>query len=107
MATRTRTISRSLFDEAADLANLYDYTVREYSGRGMYGNDCAGIVLEGQGQVNRFLMALAALTVEKALYADESDVDPSADAMDLANSVATDSMGHGVVAYFPGWILGD
>lgn len=107
MTTRTRTISNTLLAEACDLANLYDYTVRDYSGRGMYGNSCAGIVLEGQREANRFLMALAALTVEKALYADESDPDPSSDAMELAESVAMDSMGHGVVVYFPGWTLGD
>jgi hypothetical protein len=107
MATRTRAISNALLVEACDLANLYDYTVRTYSGRGMYGHDCAGIVLDGQREANRFLMALAALTVEKALWADESDPDPSADAMELAESVAMDSMGHGIVLYFPGWVLED
>lgn len=105
MTTRTRTIAQDLLTEAADLANLYDYTVRAYSGRGMYGNDCAAVVLDGQREANRFLMALAALTVEKALYSDESDPDPTADAMELAEAVAVDSMGRGVVLYFPGWML--
>jgi len=105
MTTRTRSITQSLLDEVCDLANLYDYTVRTYSGRGMYGNDCAAVVLDGNREANRFLIALGALTVEKALYADDSDVDPSADAMDLADSVAMDSMGRGIVVYFPGWTL--
>ena len=105
MATKIRTVSRSTLEEAAELASSYEAEVRTYSGRGMFGAECAAVVLESDQEMCKFFLALGALTAEKALYADPEDVDPTSDATDLAASVRTDSMGLGVVVYFPGWAL--
>lgn len=98
----------SCSNKAADLANLYDYSIRDdYCGRGMYGSTCAGIDLDSGQDAFRFLMALSALTVEREFNDDPDGVDPSSVAMELAERVTTDSMGRGVIVYFPGYQFAD
>jgi hypothetical protein len=67
----------------------------DYSGRGMYGAECLGIVISGLGEAMTFTAALmAALDAhgeegENILY-------------DLARDARQDNMGHDMIAYFPG-----
>jgi hypothetical protein len=100
----TRVLSPRFLEQAADIANIGDCPIRDdYSGRGMYGEQCVGIDLPGQRELYRFLIALGALMTEDASWRD--DPEPTADAMDLANAAITDSLGLGVILYFPGWTV--
>lgn len=63
-----------------------------YSGRGMYGRTCVGIV-GSQSTVNRFFIALTELWLE-------ADLDP-ADLFDLADGTYTDSMAWDTIFYWP------
>lgn len=70
---------------------------RSYSGRAMYGDACLAITAESLSSVFANLMALA-LEAGDNLTGDEKD-----DCiMALTRGVCTDSMGTGVVVYFPG-----
>ncbi len=69
------------------------FEVRSYSGRGMNGRYCLGVVLDRN--VSSF--ELAAKIAGELLDADDADA-----IADLANlRVCQDSMGLGVVVYFP------
>lgn len=68
----------------------------EYSGRGMYGRTCVGIVLDRYTDTNQALLGVA--------LADTFGTD---DAWDIARAMRTDSMGLGTIVYFPGWELED
>lgn len=83
MARLTRAEYERVVDEAS-YAGLED--VREdYSGRGMYGAGCFGIVAEDVAEVVPIL--------RKALGAEA--------AMDLLEGTVTDSMGRDIIVYFP------
>lgn len=95
-----------------------------YSGRGMYGAECPAVVLDSSAQVAMFAVELS----RQAMYAGLEEV-PTADgdmtparavhaASDLCentidvvtnlfDNAREDSMGRGVVVYFPGWTLTD
>lgn len=85
-------IDRSVVEEAAWAADLdtekalYD----GYSGRGMYGRKCFGVV----GSMEDYSKFLVQLT----------QTDPDL-AWDLAQSVASDSLGLDNIFYFPGYQL--
>lgn len=68
----------------------------DYSGRGMYGETCFGIVVGGVNQAARFLVELAM-----------SDEDATDLAGDLADAMRSDSMGYDQIYYFPGYRLSD
>lgn len=72
-------------DEASYYGDVEPYL--KYSGRGMYGDTCVGF----SGDVNEMLLGLAASQV---LGVD--------DARTLATKARSDSMGMGVIIYFPG-----
>jgi len=67
---------------------------RGYSGRGMYGRTCVGIVVADEGQLVAFGREL-----ERA--ADRHDVE-----VDLGR-MAFDSMGLRMIAYWPNWDTAD
>lgn len=67
---------------------------REYSGRGMYGKTCFGVVLETHADVYRFFIAV-------------TDAFSSDFAYDLVMNVQTDNLGRDVIVYFPGWTVCD
>jgi hypothetical protein len=63
---------------------------RGYSGRGMYGRECFGIVVNNQTTTIMFFMAVREyLGLEDAIY--------------LADSMRTDNMGYDTIVYFPKW----
>lgn len=71
-----------------DCADDHDVSIRHlYSGRGMYGKHCLGLVFNDLGDLIGTILGIA-----------ESD---SALAYILAAGVCTDSMGYSQIAYFP------
>jgi hypothetical protein len=92
----TLRISYREIEDAADTAELWedDYRIREaYSGRGMGSRTCAAMDLPDAGKLTEFLVALAVAMTED----NRAD-----DALRLARLTRTDSMGLGIVAYWPG-----
>lgn len=84
----TTRISAADVIEAA--TNVVDISLTgDYSGRGMFGERCFGIIVDNMTDVTRFFVALAQID------------GPLAD--DLLDHMATDSMGRGLIAYFPGY----
>lgn len=67
-----------------------------YSGRGMYGRECVGVVVDSPAELVRIMVALTVLVFER-------DVDLDMD--DLAGNLRMDSVGFAVIGYFPGWTL--
>lgn len=61
----------------------------DYSGRGMFGGNCVGVVLSGTGD-----FAALVICVTEAMGADW--------AWDLFSKVRSDSMGYSTIYYFPG-----
>lgn len=95
-----------------------------YSGRGMYGATCPAVVLDSSAQVAMFAVELT----RQAMYAGLEDVPTAEGGMtpssavhkasdlcedmvdvvtNLFDNAREDSMGRGVVVYFPGWTLTD
>jgi hypothetical protein len=73
-----------------------DLVPRSYSGRGMFGKSCVGVTLDGEG--SSFQLGAA---VSAALLDMDADDGPS-DVEDLARlRVCTDSMGRGIIVYWP------
>lgn len=68
-----------------------DYSVRSYSGRAMYGRSCLGVVLDSENDVSK-LMSKLILNVEEE---ERSEVAKA------VRGFKTDSMGMGIVLYFP------
>lgn len=96
-------IDREIIEEILETAGLFDdeANIREsYSGRGMYGSACFGIVFESESAVFRFMAAAGRTEADR-----EHDERPGFDSISFARSARTDSMGHGVIAYWPGWNL--
>mgnify|MGYP007100040836 FL=1 len=72
-------------DEASYYGDVEPYL--NYSGRGMYGDTCVGF----SGDVSEMLLGIAATQV---LGIGEARI--------LATKAHTDSMGMGIIVYFPG-----
>jgi hypothetical protein len=87
-----KTIDKSTLEEAAEEAGLDpEATLRfDYSGRGMYGKTCIGLVWESQGDVRRFLRALEEY-VENGVIEEMEDVE------------GEDAMGLRGITYWPGF----
>ncbi len=95
-----KTFPRRLIKDAID--GIEEASIREYSGRGMYGKYCGGIGFEHMSDA---FTAFARLGVRVAEEDTDSDVfhDFVSELDSLLRTVATDSMGHGVIVYFPGY----
>lgn len=105
MAAHGNTISRTLVDEAAALVGVSsDEVVRDnYSGRGMFGTSCFGLV--GPTPVLMGMMAaLGTVAQDHADSLDKPDVDRGLITR-MAKDAAMDSMGREDIVYFPGWTL--
>lgn len=72
-----------------------------YVGRGMYGKACFGVEFDVESHSYLLLVALAFAMAA----ADEENGEENARA--LAENAATDSMGTGMILYFPDWSLED
>ena len=79
--------SVSTVDADLDEDNIYD----DYSGRGMFGDTCFGFTCVSEKEAIGFFVALAENEPELA--------------KDLIRKLKTDSMGYGMIYYFPGYQL--
>jgi hypothetical protein len=94
-------ITADTLREALNWADI-DGSVRSYSGRAMYGRDCAAIVIESPAHLCAFFVGLTTVASEQDLGISDEDV------LDLACQTRTDSMGLSVVAYWPSCeLIGD
>lgn len=96
MKTIARWKVESAVENSAEEISLYE----GYSGRGMYGDTCFGVVAGGDG-------AVAAFLVDLADFNDFNDTEFSETVKEMARSMRTDSMGLDMIAYFPGWELSE
>lgn len=88
------TISPALTKQIHQICDDCDISLTtDYSGRGMYGKTCFGLIYGGSvGQLCAcFLRGL-----------DDDTMDEMAD---LFDEMRTDSMGYDTIYYFPGWTL--
>jgi hypothetical protein len=74
-----------------------------YSGKGMYGKTCAAITFDDMTSVFMFFTRLGAESDEYAANYPGSEWEAALRVMELAGAARTDSMGRGIVVYFPGW----
>lgn len=98
---RTLTISTSELDTLTDILNINSDDIRtDYSGRGMYGTTCLGIVLSDVTPIQLGVALVEALTADPD---DMGQVESAWEAAaDIARRARTDSMGLGSIVYFPG-----
>lgn len=92
-------VPAQLIVDAAEAVRSGVQVRRSYSGRGMYGATCFGLVFEdGASAAFEFFAALGELVGEQQEY-DEPEVEQGF-AQDLARAASTDSMGLGTIVYF-------
>lgn len=90
-------VMQSLLDDGEDCS-----IQRAYSGRGMYGATCLAVDFRSHAALNRFFFELGL-----AVARDQSGNDFLEEELaELVDSVRTDQLGLGIVAYFPGFVLG-
>lgn len=97
-----QSIEDLLEDAGYDIGPCEDTSVQSYSGRGMFGAHCLGIVCDSHAQ----LMFKLGLALGQAMQRDESaELESLADAM--AYGARTDNMGYQTVVYWPNIKLDD
>lgn len=101
----TTPFTKPQLEDALEQVGIHDYDIRlDYSGRGMYGDSCFGIVTDdGSPATLGIAFFLAAISSQPLNRIDP--LDEVEDVVHLADSARTDSMGLGQVIYFPGWEL--
>lgn len=94
-AVRVGEITAADLVRIADTADIPRNAIRaDYSGRYMYGAECVGFDLDSAAQT--MLLGAAIFSV--------LDND---DAVAMMNDTAQDSMGLGIIVYFPRWVCAD
>lgn len=85
-------ITQALYE--AEIGDDEDEIIRErYSGRGMYGDECFGLVFSGAAELARFFVGLSQ---------NEENLEL---AYDLARATREDNMGRSYIYYFVGFQL--
>jgi hypothetical protein len=74
-----------------------------YSGRGMYGKTCASITLDDMTSAFMFFTRLGGEVDAYANGYPGMESEAALDVMELAGAAQMDSMGRGIVVYFPRW----
>lgn len=101
----TQYVPEGLIERAfyqADL-DLDENLRRNYSGRGMYGKECFGIVHSSQSQLMSFMLFL-----DRIVQEDAPDYEVDFDlAFELTDCASKDSMAFDTITYFPGFLVGD
>lgn len=91
-------------DNVHALQHLLDYIgnedVRSYSGRGMYGSECLGVVVP-RGELGDFIADLVEGLGEFCDGDEDSDINHR-DVADGLRMMRTDDMGRDMIVYFPG-----
>lgn len=80
-----------------DVLDLLGYSYRPYSGRGMYGKKCIGIVVES-GNISNELFSLGANLGSNIINSSDDNIDFSW--QDIGR-VEFDSLGMDQIIYFP------
>lgn len=79
-----------------------EFETRSYSGRGMYGKECLGVVLEAGDEIAfGAKVVLAAVERNDDLEEDDEDRVDLDDLVGDIESASTDSLGRGTILYFP------
>jgi hypothetical protein len=98
------TVRKFMIMNALDAAELDESALHtNYSGRGMYGDTCFGVV----GNVRTYGRFLIALMESDAYDAELLAAERLELATELASRVRTDGMGLDTIFYFPGIQLTD
>lgn len=102
MTSTTAFTAEDLTEALADVG-LEDCSVYpDYSGRGMCGDTCFGVVLAGR-DLPRLGLALACADRHAT---GEHDIEELTETVSgLLGAVRLDNMGRDSIAYFPGWVL--
>jgi hypothetical protein len=82
-----RTLEIEEFEALTNAIQAFDSEVTDYSGRGMYDRRCVGFSVDSEKQAIRVLIFLAASNQDLA--------------EDLADDYCTESLGKGIIVYFP------
>lgn len=100
----TREINRYDFEEILDYVGLDpEEVLREnYSGRGMFGASCFGIVLDNVREAFGLFATMAEVGCDEDVSATCGRL-----ACDLADAARIDDMGRSIIVYFPGYTLSD
>lgn len=119
-----RTILRRWVETALDnMGQDPEEAIREdYSGRGMYGDTCLGFTLDNTAQIATLTAELCRQAVMEATATEPAEGLPIDDLLgevernaeigidivvNLFDAAREDSMGRGVIVYFPGWELAE
>jgi hypothetical protein len=98
-STMTNTFSRDILVNAMESADIDVDSIRDdYSGRGMFGERCFGVVMNPRS-VMRFAYWLA-------IYCNDDEQTQEL-GEDLVGCASTDSMGYDTIVYFPDWTLSE
>lgn len=116
-----KTILRRWVETALDnMGEDPESTIREdYSGRGMYGDTCLGFTLDSTTQIATLSAELCRQAMFEAVETRDNGRAPNAEEIEndtaigidivvnLFDAAREDSMGRGVIVYFPGWTLAE
>lgn len=100
-----------LMDEFVNVIQYHDGEIIKYSGRGMFGKYCVGVVTNNASKLlievafklgGNILEATQSRAVDAAASCDEIEIYNEL-MYKLSKNVCTDSMGLDMVVYFPSW----
>lgn len=83
-----------------DIENIGIGEPRSYSGRGMYGKECLGLVGTISELVN-FVIAVTQEVIETEQESDDEYTSPLAEFWEVISHVSLDSMGFDKIFYWP------
>jgi hypothetical protein len=87
-----------------ELIEKSGYKTQSYSGRGMYGRECLGVVLK-EGQTVGHFLSKVIMTIRD--YCDGDEVfEILPEFAELCDKMCSDSLGLGMIIYFPGVYYG-
>lgn len=102
-------MNRAKFEVFRNLVSGYiednDENIREsYSGRGMYGSDCLGVVVSNNSDVTKvhLIMALVMEMDEEEPSDPKFSAEDVLDVLDSAPAFTTDNMGYDIIVYWRG-----
>jgi len=91
-------MEQETFNKFVEIVKLHtDFEVRQYSGRGMYGKQCLGIVVPG----NAYQAAGACMTLACTIIEASEGTGPALEILEHLQHAQMDNMGYDTVIYFP------
>lgn len=101
----TTPFTQNHLEEALGYVGVDDAEIYvDYSGRGMYGATCFGIVHDSHDTIIALVIAHA-LHIALLEQGDDDHDDVMESATEILRSACGDSMGRQHITYFPGWEL--